>query len=176
MMRRSMYRTQTYIAGDWTGDHDIINKLKEWNRSDHYNLHFSDVHEKLQSRDTSLYCSIKRSLATRLDMSKTFVLIVGNKTDGLTKGGCQYCSHYSSYSGRCAGGANVDYRSYIEFECQKAKRDGLKIIVIYNYNSVRKANCPKCLRDVGTHIPAYYHVSNGHKYWNYSEIKAAISG
>lgn len=71
-----MYRTQTYIAGDWTGDSGLINKLIEWNKSDHYNLHFSDVHNKIQSRDKSLYCSIKKSLATRLDMSKTFVLIV----------------------------------------------------------------------------------------------------
>ena len=49
-----MYRTQTYIAGDWTGDSDLINKLIEWNKSDHYNLHFSDVHTKIQARDTSL--------------------------------------------------------------------------------------------------------------------------
>lgn len=171
-----MYRTQTYIAGDWTGDSDLINKLIEWNKSDHYNLHFSDVHNKIQSRDTSLYCSIKKSLATRLDMSKTFVLIVGQKTDLLTKGSCQYCSKYISYLAKCNAGGYIDYRSYIEFECQKAKRDGLKIVVIYNYLNIHREKCPECLRYVGTHIPAYYRAVDGKEYWNYSAIKSAING
>lgn len=171
-----MYRTQTYIAGDWTGDSEIIRKLREWNKRDNCNLHFSDVHERIQSRDTSLYCSIKKSLATRLDMSKTFVLIVGDQTDLLTKGSCQYCSCYhSSYSARCSRGGNVDYRSYIEFECQKAKRDGLKIVVIYNDFKVCRLNCPECLRYVGTHIPAYYRIGN-YEHWNYYQIKEAING
>ena len=94
-----LYRTRTYIAGDWTGDKDLIDKLYQWNDSNYWGLSFSDAHELTQARDTSLPCSIKRSLKERLDVSKRFVLIVGGSTDGLTKGSCQYCQSYSSFSG-----------------------------------------------------------------------------
>lgn len=171
-----MYRTKTYIAGDWTGDTDLINQLIEWNKNDNYDLCFSDVHEEIQARDTSRYCNIKKSLATRLNMSKTFVLIVGKNTNSLTKGSCQYCRYYFSIIPRCTLNGSVDYRSYIDFECQKAKHDGLKIVVIYNYSQIRKELCPECLRDVGSHITAYYHTYDGKKHWNYSEIKKAING
>ena len=30
-----MYRTKTYIAGDWTGDKDLIDQLYTWNNSEH---------------------------------------------------------------------------------------------------------------------------------------------
>ena len=70
----------------------------------------------------------------------------------------------------------MDHRSFIEFECQKAKRDGLKIVVIYNYLNVYKDKCPECLRYVGTHILAYYRAVDGKEYWNYPEIKKAING
>lgn len=29
------YRTKTYLAGDWTGDKDAIDKIHEWNDSDY---------------------------------------------------------------------------------------------------------------------------------------------
>ena len=80
------YRTKTYIAGDWTGNQDLISKLYQWNDSDRWALHFVDAHDLTQARDSSLPCSIKRSLAQRLDASKTFVLVVGSQTNALTKG------------------------------------------------------------------------------------------
>ena len=46
-------------------------------------LSFVDAHELTQARDTSLPCSIKRFLRERLDASKTFVLVVGDKTKDL---------------------------------------------------------------------------------------------
>lgn len=166
-----LYRTRTYIAGDWTGDADLINKLYEWNRSNYWALSFSDAHELMQARDTSLSCSIKHSLTERLNGSKTFVLIVGNNTDNLRKGGCQYCHSYNSYTYRCVRGYSVDYRSFIEFECEKAVRDDLKIVVIYNSSYVDKDKCPECVRYKGKHIPA--RTSYTHS-WNYEAIKNAI--
>ena len=168
------YRTKTYIAGDWTGDKDLIDKLYEWNDSDRWTLHFVDAHELTQSDDGSLCCSIKRSLAERLAASKTFVLIVGEKTDSLTKGSCQHCPSYNSWTTSCARGYYVDYRSYIKFECERAYRDGLRIIVIYNYASVYKDKCPKVLRYEGLHIKGCYKGDDGKYYWNYREIKDAI--
>ena len=39
------YRTKTYLAGDWSGDKDAIEKIHQWNASDKYGLHYKDVHE-----------------------------------------------------------------------------------------------------------------------------------
>ena len=169
-----MYRTKTYLAGDWTGDQDLISQLYKWNDNDRLALNFVDAHELTQARDTSLPCSIKHSLAERLNASKTFVLIVGNDTYKLTKGGCRYCSSYQSHYSRCYRGNPVDHRSYIEYECEKAKRDGLRIVVLYNYASVRRDKCPECLRYTGTHLNAYYNGTDGKTYWNYRNIKDAI--
>lgn len=167
------YRTRTYIAGDWTGDKAVIDKLYEWNQSVFWGLSFLDAHELTQSRDTSKPCSIKKSLATRLDASKTFVLIVGSGTIRLTKGSCQWCDSYDSYHWSCHAGGYVDYRSFIEYECEKACRDGLKIVVIYNSMQVDRSKCPEVLRNKGKHIPFYY-FDNGKLFWNHNEIMEAI--
>ena len=168
------YRTRTYIAGDWSGDKDLIDKLYEWNNSCKWDLHFIDAHELTQARDTSLPCSIKRSLAERLDASKTFVLIVGNKTLSLTKGSCQYCDSYDAYHHSCHRGHTVDFRSFIDYECEKAKRDGLKIVVIYNSISIDRNKCPEAVRWYGKHVRALYYGTDGKLYWNYTEIRDAI--
>lgn len=169
------YRTKTYIAGDWTGDENLIRALYIWNESDRWALSFVDAHEMTQARDTSLPCSIKRSLWERLEASKTFVLIVGEKTDTLTKGGCQLCNNYSSYFKHCTHGMNVDYRSYIQYECEKANRDGIRIVVLYNSTVVDRSKCPEVLRYKGEHTAAVYRDSNG-LHWNYPAIKKAIMG
>ena len=143
-------RTYTYIAGDWTGDADLIQEIYKWNESSHWGLSFKDAHELTNSRDTSLPCTIKRSLAERLNVSKAFVLIVGKHTAALTKGSCVFCKHYSQDP--CGNDYLRGNSSFVEFECEKAKRDGLKIAVIYNQTRVDKSLCPECLRYTGTHI------------------------
>ena len=166
-----LYRTRTYIAGDWTGDADLINKLYEWNSNNYWALSFSDAHSLTQARDTSLPCSIKHSLAERLNGSRTFVLIVGDQTADLRKGGCQYCYSYNSHTYSCARGHSTDYKSFIEFECEKAVRDNLKIVVIYNSSYVDRSKCPEKIRYIGTHIAAkkpYTYL------WDYDSIKTAI--
>lgn len=168
------YRTKTYIAGEWDGDQDAIQKLHEWNNSKYWSLSFIDAHDLTQARDGSLNCSIKSSLATRLDSSKTFVLIVGKNTKDARSGSCQYCTSYNSWTHRCVKGRSVDYRSYIEFECDKALRDGLKIVVLYNYASVDKSKCPDSVRATGTHAAMCYY-ENGEYYWDYNAVKKALS-
>ena len=64
-----MYRTRTYIAGDWDHDKDAVDALYWWNDNSRYGLSFLDAHELKQARDTSLNCSIKKSLAERLNAS-----------------------------------------------------------------------------------------------------------
>ena len=85
------YRTKTYIAAHWAGDKDADDQLHKWNDSNYWSLSFTDAHDLTQARDGSLNCSIKASLGTRLDASKTFVLIVGENTRTVRSGSCQYC-------------------------------------------------------------------------------------
>lgn len=82
------YRTRTYIAADWDHDEGTVTQSHKWNNNKNLALSFTDAHELTQARDDSLNCSIKKSLKTRLDSSKRFVLIVESHTDSVTNGGC----------------------------------------------------------------------------------------
>jgi len=167
------YRTKTYIAADWDGDSDAVEQLYKWKNNNRLSLDFHDAHDLTQARDGSLNCNIKRSLATRLDASKTFVLIVGSNTKTVRSGSCQYCNSYNSRTSSCARGYYVDYRSYIDYECEKAVRDGLKIVVLYNAATVNRANCPDVVKYVGTHTAMCYY-ENGQYYWDYQAVKSAL--
>lgn len=168
------YRTKTYIAADWEGDRNAVEQLYKWNESKYWDLSFHDAHEMTQARDTSLNCSIKRSLALRLNASKTFVLIVGNNTKSVKSGSCQYCEDYYTDFHMCLRNNAVDLRSYIEYECEKAVRDGLKIIVLYKSFFVNKQKCPEVIRNYGTHIPMFSRDNEGMFNWNYQAIKTAF--
>lgn len=168
-----IYRTRTYLAGEWDGDQDAIQRLHFWNNSNNWSLSFTDAHDLTQARDNSLNCTIKKSLATRLNASKTFVLVVGDNTNSARSGGCQYCGSYNSWTRSCARGYSVDYHSYIEYECDKALMDELKIIVLYNGTSVNRSKCPESVRYVGTHVPLCYY-KDGQYYWDYKTVKAAF--
>lgn len=61
-----IYRTKTYLAGEWTGDSDAIEKLYQWNSGGKWVLHFVDAHANKQCYDTSKPCTIKDSLRERM--------------------------------------------------------------------------------------------------------------
>ena len=172
------YRTRTYIAGDWDHDYDAVEMLQYWNNSSKYGLSFSDAHDLKQARDSSLNCTIKRSLSERLNASKTFVLIVGEHTAALRAGSCQYCSEYrnSSWLGTsCAKDHPLDYRSYIEFECEKAVSDNMNIIVLYKSTKVDKSKCPTIIRNKGIHKSMKKWNSLYYRYdWDYQSVKEAF--
>lgn len=164
------YRTKTYVAADWDNDIEAINQLYKWNDSDFYTkIDFINVHDFIQARDSSLYCSIKRSLNERMSMSKTFILIVGDKTNSITKGGCQHCILYNKNSYTCRGGHRINFKSYIEHECYSALRNNLNIVVLYNSNNIDYSLCPEILRDKGVHAPM---KENG--IYCYSKVRDAI--
>ena len=166
-------RTKTYIAADWDGDSDAVEQLHKWNESNYWSLTFHDAHDIQQSRDGSLNCSIKSSLATRLDASKTFVLIVGNNTKTVRSGSCQYCASKNAWTGACARGYSVDNSSYIEYECEKAVRDELNIVVLYNNTKIDKSKCPEAVKSIGTHANMCYY-EDGKYYWDYQSVKSAL--
>lgn len=169
-----IYRTRTYVAGDWSGDAIAIKKLYEWNDSNYLNLSFTDAHLLTQARDDSLKCSIKKSLKERMNSSKTFILVVGEQTNKLTEGGCQLCQSYNSWCSYCAGGYSIDYRSYIKYECDKAVEAGIKLVILYNSTIIDKSKCPELVRNLGVHINMMYVGPDGNKRWNYKKIKDAL--
>lgn len=170
----AVYRTRTYIAADFDHDKNAVDQLHKWNDSNYWSLSFTDAHDLQTSSDSSLYCSIKASLKYRMDGSNTFVLIVGDHTNAISKGGCQYCGSYNSHTYSCAKGYAVDYRSYIKFECDKAVEAGIKIIVLYNSTVINRSKCPEAVRFVGTHAPMVYY-KDGKYYWDYQSVKDAFN-
>lgn len=62
---------------------------------------------------------------------------------------------------------------YIEYECEKAVRDGLKIVVLYQATTVDKSKCPDAVRNVGIHTPMWGY-SGGQNVWNYQNVKTAL--
>ena len=170
-----VYRTKTYIAADWTGDKDAVDQLYKWKEGRKWSLTFVDAHDLTQAKDSSLNCSIKASLKKRLDVSKTFVLIIGDKTKDLRSGSCSYCSSYNSWTYSCARGYSVDYRSYIEYECDKAIEAGMKIVVLYNSTKVDRDKCPTKVKYTGEHVAMCYRGYDGNIYWDYEAVKNALS-
>ena len=169
----SVYRTRTYIAADFDNDKNAVDQLHKWNESEHWSLSFSDAHDLQTSNDGSLYCSIKASLKGRMDGSNRFVLIVGDNTNKITKGGCQNCGSYNSHTQACARGHNVDYRSYIKYECDIALDAGIKIVVLYKSTKIDKSKCPDVLRNVGIHATMICY-KDGKYYWDYQSVKKAF--
>lgn len=169
------YRTRTYIAGDWDHDKDAVDQLHKWNDSNYWSLSFTDAHDLTSARDGSLNCSIKASLKKRMDISKRFVLIVGDHTNSVTAGSCSWCGSYNSYTSHCARGYSIDRRSYIKYECDNAVEAGIEIVVLYKSAKVDRNKCPDAVRWKGTHIPMAYEGENGCLYWDYQSVKKAFS-
>ena len=185
-------KIKTYIAGDWDHDKDLIdilkNILKEIMLEENSNgkdlkSYFTDIHEKIQISDDNPYCIIKKSLDERFERSKLFILIVGKHTNKLKKGICSFCKHYNKKRKTCSIDNDVDKRSYIKYECDKAFENDLKIIVIYKDYKVERKKCPEILREEGTHIPAYTLTKKSpqsikidkDKFLNFPEIVAEIA-
>lgn len=168
------YRTKTYLAGDWDHDKDAVDQLHKWNNSNYWSLSFTDAHELMSANDSSLNCSIKTSLKKRMDVSKTFVLIVGNQTNTITAGSCKWCGSYNSYTSHCAKNYIIDYRSYVKYECDKAVEADINIIVLYNSTQVEKNKCPEAVKNIGTHVAMVYKGDDDKYYWDYQAVKKAF--
>ena len=167
-------RNRTYIAADFDHDENAVNHL-HWMKNRGL-INFLDAHELQQSNDSSLACSIKKSLKYRMDNSYKFVLVVGPHTDTVTKGGCQLCESYNSYRKYCAKGYSVDYRSFIQFECDKALEASIQIVVLYNSTSISRGLCPSSVRWKETHQKMVYRGIDGKLYWDDNDISQAMRG
>ena len=117
------YRNKTYVAFDGDNDIHYYRLMCAWKQNDNTRFNFFDAHDLNYARDTSLEESIKRQLRERLDNSKTFVLLIGEKTRYL--------------------------RKFVPWEIDQALRCNLPIICV-NINGKRsqdESTCPSRLRN-----------------------------
>lgn len=166
---------KTYVAGAWDEDEKAIEKLYEWNYSDYFSLEFDNIHDYYNCRDDSRTCSIKSNLSERMNKCNMFILIVGSKTDTVTRGACYNCDNYRrSFVGPyCAANGSISNKSFIDFECDKAKRKHenkeIKILVLYNSSTIDRNKCPESVRYIGIHKEM---KSFGH--WDYQKVIEAF--
>jgi len=124
------YRNKCYACFD--GDEDIhyYRLLTAWAANDRFGFTFNDAHDLTQARDSSTEESIKRSLRTRLNNTREFLLLIGKNTKNL-------------------------YR-FVRWEIETAINLDIPIIAV-NLNGKRDFDpdlCPPILRhELAIHIP-----------------------
>jgi len=105
-----------------------------------------------------------------MDNCKLFIIVIGNKTNIVTKGCCYNCSLYRKYYERCEINKIQVNKSYLDFECDRAKRDYdkgyIKILVLYNASSVDRSKCPEGIRWIGKHVEMKTYGE-----WDYNKVK-----
>ncbi|MBD5142953.1 MAG: molecular chaperone Tir [Ruminococcus sp.] len=166
-----VYRTRIYIAADWESDKNAVDRLIYWNNNNYWGLSFRDAHELSQCRsDSTNNCNIKKNCSQNLDHSKGFVLIVGSNTKYLRAGYCMYCKKYNY----CPN-TYKENKSFVEFECDYAKRNNLPIIVLYNSTYIDKHKCIDSVVNIAKcHVPMLKREWNGQLMWDYQSVKKAF--
>jgi hypothetical protein len=123
------YRNKTFVSFDGDNDMHYYRLMCAWKQNDHSNFDFYNAHDLNYARDTSTEESIKAQLRIRLQNSKIFVLLVGDKTRYLTK--------------------------FVRWEIEQALARKMPIIAV-NLNGKRRMDndrCPPALRDqLAVHI------------------------
>lgn len=124
------YRNKTYIAFDGDNDMNYYTLMKAWKANDNIDFDFHNAHDINTARDSSQEESIKSQLRIRMQNTKMFILLVGDKTKYLTK--------------------------FVKWEVESAIRRGIPIAVVYlkNYSKFDDRQCPTWLDNVlSIHIP-----------------------
>lgn len=117
------YRNKTYVCFDGDTDMHYYRLMCAWKQNDGINFDFYNAHDINYARDTSTEESIKRQLKERLNNTKVFVVLIGEKTRYLTK--------------------------FVKWEMEQALSMDLPIIGV-NLNGLRSRdsdNCPPIIRD-----------------------------
>ena len=123
------YRNKTYVSFDGDSDIHYYYLMRAWKQSDGIDFNFYDGHDLNAARDTSLEYSIKSQLSARMRATKTFVLLVGDRTRHLYK--------------------------FVRWEIEQALSRDLPIVVV-NVNGMRSIDtqrCPPILRaELAIHV------------------------
>jgi hypothetical protein len=90
-----MPRTKTYVAFDGDTDIHYYLTLKMWAKNKNIDFELNDAHDLNNAYDDSLPESIINQLRQRLEASKFFILLVGEKTKSNRKGILKYELNYA---------------------------------------------------------------------------------
>lgn len=90
-----MARTKVYTAFDGDTDLAYYRTLQMWSANSKIDFNLNDAHEVNYARDDSLPESIINQLKERLDLSKSMILIVGEKTKSNRRGILKYEINYA---------------------------------------------------------------------------------
>ncbi len=117
------YKNKTYVAFDADSDIRYYRLMTAWKQSDNHDFNFNNAHDLLNIWQHSSEDTIKRNLRERMNNSKMFILLVGEKTKFLHK--------------------------YVRWETEQAIKSELPIVVV-NLNGKRSMDsdkCPAIIRD-----------------------------
>ena len=123
------YRNKTYVCFDGDEDMRYYRLMTAWKASEYTDFNFHNAHDLNSARDTSQEESIKRQLRERFANSKTFVVLIGEKTKLL--------------------------RKFVQWEMEVALRLGLPIIAV-NLNGARQRtdlSSPAIRDELAIHVP-----------------------
>lgn len=130
MLGRAMaYRNKTYVCFDGDEDMHYYRLMTAWKANDELEFNFHNAHDLNTARDSSLEESIKRQLRERFANSKLLIVLIGEKTKGLTK--------------------------FVKWEMEVALNMGLPIIGV-NLNGNRKIDdrCPPTIKSqLAVYVP-----------------------
>lgn len=79
------YRNKTYICFDGDEDMSYYRMMTAWSANPQFSFEFYNAHDLNTARDSSQEESIKKQLRERLNNSKLFIVLIGEKTRLLTK-------------------------------------------------------------------------------------------
>ena len=116
------YRNKIFVSFDGDSDIHYYRLLRAWKQNDGIDFNFYDAHNLNTARDSSQEASIKAKLAERMRATKTFVILIGDRTRYL--------------------------RKFVRWEIEQALKRDLPIIAV-NLNGKRfmdEARCPALLR------------------------------
>ena len=79
------YRNKTFVSFDGDSDIHYYRLMLAWKQNDGVGFNFYNAHDLNTARDSSLEASIKAQLAVRMQNTKVFILLVGDRTRYLQK-------------------------------------------------------------------------------------------
>lgn len=123
MFNMSTYTNKTYVAFDADNDIRYYRLMQAWKKNDNTSFNFYDAHDLNNLMAWSSEETIKAKLAERLNNTKIFILLVGDKTKFLYK--------------------------FVRWEIEQAIKKKIPIVVV-NLNGKRSMDselCPAILVD-----------------------------
>ncbi|MFN3686617.1 TIR domain-containing protein [Salinarimonas sp.] len=132
------YRNKTYICFDGDTDMAYYRLMTAWKANDGLSFNFHNAHDLNTARDSSLEESIKRQLRVRFANSKTFVVLIGEKTRYLRKF-VKWEMETALRLGLPIIGVNLNGSRSIEGLCPPAIRHSLSVYVSFNMRIIAHA-------------------------------------